>query len=261
MSEAGKTSSDARNVLTARPGQVPCERCPLRKLPAFRAFSEEELAFVSGFKAGELSVSAGHDVLLAGHNNAQVFTLLRGWAFRYILLPDGGRQILNFVLPGDFLGLQTSVFDVMEHSVAALTDVQLCVFPRSQLWTLYRDQPGLAFDVTWLAAHEESLVDGNLASVGRRNAMGRIAFLFLHICRRLEGLGQVTEDGCEFPLNQQHIADATGLSLVHTNKTMRKLVRGKLVELSGGRLRLLRRDAVEKLAGDDPREPRPRPFI
>lgn len=261
MSNPEKTPSAVRNVLAARAAQVPCERCPLRRLPAFRPFTEEELAFVSGFKAGELSVSAGHDVLLAGHNNAQVFTLLRGWAFRYILLPDGGRQILNLALPGDFLGLQTSMFNVMEHSVAALTDVQLCVFPRGQLWSLYRDQPGLAFDVTWLAAHEESLVDDNLASVGRRTALGRIAFLLLHVFRRLEALSQVQDDSCEFPLNQQHIADATGLSLVHTNKTLRKLVRGKLVELGGGRLRLLRRDAVEQLAGDDPREPRARPFI
>jgi CRP-like cAMP-binding protein len=261
MSESENTPSRGPGAVPTRALPVPCARCPLRRLPAFRTFNEPELAFVQAFKAGELTVTAGHDILLAGHNNAQVFTLLRGWAFRYILMPDGGRQILNFVLPGDFLGLQTSVFDVMEHSVEALTDVQLCLFPRKELWSLYRDQPGLAFDVTWLAAHEESLVDDNLASVGRRNALGRIAFLLLHLFRRLEGLAQVAGDACAFPLTQQHIADATGLSLVHTNKTLRKLVRGKLVELGGGRLRLLGRDGLERLAGDPGREPRPRPFI
>lgn len=261
MPEGENTPSPGRAPAGGRASQVPCARCPLRRLPAFRPFTDAELAFVEVFKAGELTVSAGHDILLAGHNNAQVFTLLRGWAFRYIILPDGGRQILNFVLPGDFLGLQTSVFDVMEHSVAALTDAQLCVFPRGSLWHLYREQPGLAFDVTWLAAHEESLVDDNLASVGRRNALGRIAFLLLHLFRRQEGLAQVTGEACAFPLTQQHIADATGLSLVHTNKTLRRLVRGKLIELGGGRLRILRRDGLEQVAGDPGREPRPRPFI
>lgn len=244
-----------------RPMSVPCEQCPLRRLEVFRPFTDEELAFVGSFKAGELNVAAGHDLLLAGNNSPHLYTLLKGWAFRYVLLEDGRRQILNFVLPGDFLGLQTSIFDVMEHSVEALTDVQLCLFPRSRLWDLYRDRPGLGFDVTWLAAHEESLVDENLASVGQRSALERIAYLILHIVQRIDGLGLVKSDTCEFPLTQQHIADAMGLSLVHTNKTLRRLVRDGYAEIAGGKLRILRRAALEKLAGLSMAAPRPRPFI
>ncbi len=244
-----------------RPITTPCEQCPLRRLEVFRPFSESELAFVSTFKAGELNVAAGHDLLLVGNNSPHVYTLLRGWAFRYVLLEDGRRQILNFVLPGDFLGLQTSVFEVMEHSVQALTDVQLCLFPRSRLWDLYREQPGLGFDVTWLAAHEESLVDENLASVGQRSALERMAFLILHIVQRIDGLGLVKNDVCEFPLTQQHIADSMGLSLVHTNKTLRRLVRDGYAEIGGGKLRILKRRALEKLGGQAPRPPRLRPLI
>lgn len=245
----------------AKPISVPCEQCPLRKRDVFRDFSESQLAFVSRFKAGELTVAGGHDLLLAGNNSPHLYTLLRGWAFRYILLEDGRRQILNFVLPGDFLGLQTSVFEVMEHSVQALTDVQLCLFPRSRLWDLYCEQPSLGFDVTWLAAHEESLVDDLLASVGQRSALERIAFLVLHLVQRLDGLGLARDGACDFPLTQQHIADAMGLSLVHTNKTLRRLIRDGHVEIGNGRLRILKRAALEKLAGQSLREPRPRPLI
>jgi CRP-like cAMP-binding protein len=248
-------------VTNHRPISVPCERCPLRQRKVFRDFSEAELDFVSHFKAGELTVAAGHDVLLVGNNSPHLYTLLRGWAFRYILLENGRRQILNFALPGDFLGLQTSMFEVMEHSVQALTDVQLCLFPRSRLWDLYREQPGLAFDVTWLAAHEESLVDANLASVGQHSARERIAYLILHIVNRIDGLGLVKDDTCDFPLTQQHIADAMGLSLVHTNKTLRRLVRDRYAEIGGGRLRILKRLALEKLAGVTLKPPRPRPLI
>jgi CRP-like cAMP-binding protein len=248
-------------VARAKPITIPCEQCPLRPLGVFRDFTPSELDFVRRFKAGELSVAAGNDVLLTGNNSPHLYTLLRGWAFRYILLEDGQRQILNFVLPGDFLGLQTSMFEVMEHSVQALTDVHLCIFPRSRLWDLYREQPGLGFDVTWLAAHEESLVDENLASVGQRNALQRIAYLVLHIVQRLDGLGLAKGDACDFPLTQQHIADAMGLSLVHTNKTLRKLVRGRYAEIGGGKLRILRREALERLAGQSPGPPRPRPLI
>lgn len=248
-------------MASLKPITVPCDQCPLRQRKVFRDFTEAELAFVSRFKAGELTVAAGHDLLLVGNNSPHLYTLLRGWAFRYILLENGGRQILNFMLPGDFIGLQTSMFDVMEHSVQALTDVQLCLFPRSRLWDLYREQPGLGFDVTWLAAHEESLVDENLASVGQRNALERIAYMILHIVERIDGLGLVKDDACDFPLTQQHIADAMGLSLVHTNKTLRRLVRGRYAEIGGGRLRLLRRGALEQLAGLTEKPLRPRPLI
>ncbi len=76
--------------------KVPCEKCPLRGKAVFRQFSETELEFVKEFKAGELSVEAGTTVLLEGTNSAHLYTVLSGWAFRYKMLPDGRRQILNF---------------------------------------------------------------------------------------------------------------------------------------------------------------------
>src|SRR6266567_5043593 len=157
------------------PWKVPCEDCPLRRKAVFREFSESELEFVKEFKAGELNVETGTTVLLEGTNSAHLYTVLSGWAFRYKTLPDGRRQILNFALPGDFLGLQGSVNDEMQHSIEALTDMKLCVFPREKLWDLYRDYPSLAFDVTWLAAREEQVLDEHLLSVGRRTSMERLA--------------------------------------------------------------------------------------
>jgi CRP-like cAMP-binding protein len=120
-------------------------------MPHFRAFSAEELAFVSKFKRGELVAETGATILAEGSHSAQLFTLLSGWAFRFKTLPDGRRQILNYCLPGDLIGLQGSVIGAMEHSVEALSPVVLCVFQRDGLGDLYRRQPGLSFDVTWLA--------------------------------------------------------------------------------------------------------------
>lgn len=244
-----------------RPDTVSCPACPLRRKAAFRPFADAELAFVDGFKAGEMHVAAGSDLLLSGSNSAHLFTLWAGWAFRYVLLPDGGRQILNFLLPGDLVGLQASVLEHMEHSVQALTDITLCVFERRRLWGLYQKHPSLGFDVTWLAAHEESLIDQSLASVGRRTARGRLAHLFLHLWRRQEGLGLISGGRCELPLTQQHLADASGLSLVHTNRTLRRMVTQGLVEIGGGRLGLPDVAALEKLLGDPPKALRPRPMI
>ena len=209
--------------------RVPCEKCPLRKRPVFRPFEPEELAFVSRFKTGELSVDRGATVLVEGANSAHLYTVLSGWGFRYKLLPDGRRQILNYAMPGDLIGLQGSLMDEMSHSVEALSPMLLCVFERDQLHELYRRHPGLAYDITWLASREEQMLDENLLSVGRRTALERAAYLLAFIVQRAEAVGVEGGNPLELPITQQHVADTLGLSLVHTNKTLRKLVQRGLI--------------------------------
>jgi CRP-like cAMP-binding protein len=242
--------------------RVPCEKCPLRDNPCLRDFSAKELDFVAEFKSGELNVAAGTNVLLQGTNSAHLYTVLSGWAFRYKALPDGRRQILNYALPADLIGLQGSLNNEMQHSVEALTDIKLCVFPREKLWALYKDYPTLAFDITWLAAREEQILDDHLLSVGRRTSLERVAYLLLHLYHRAEQAGLTKNDVVQFPFTQQHLADTLGLSLVHTNKTLKRLMSTKSVSWKERRFELLDQDALSKIASvDPPKQPVRRPFI
>ena len=97
--------------------QYECERCPLRGVEIFRKFTKEELGFVSDFKSGELAAEAGTTFLTQGSSSAYVYTVLSGWGYRYKDLEDGRRQVLNFVFPGELVGLQGAVLKEMEHSV------------------------------------------------------------------------------------------------------------------------------------------------
>jgi CRP-like cAMP-binding protein len=155
--------------------------------------------------------------------------VLSGWGFRYKLLPDGRRQILNYAMPGDLIGLQGSLMEEMSHSVEALSPMLLCVFERDQLYELYRNHPGLAYDITWLASREEQMLDENLLSVGRRTALERAAYLIAFIAGRAASVSLDSTNPLEIPITQQHVADTLGLSLVHTNKTLRKLVQRRLI--------------------------------
>lgn len=240
--------------------RFPCQKCPLRPRELFREFTEDELAFVGRFKKGELSVDKGATILAEGTHSPHLFTILMGWGFRYKLLPDGRRQILNFVVPGDLIGLQGSLLGEMEHSVEALSPMLLCVFERNELSRLYREHSGLAFDVTWLAAREEQMLDENLLSLGRRTALERAAYLLAFVCRRAEGAG-LFDGSSVIPLTQQHVADTLGLSLVHTNKTIRKLLDRKLVRWLDRGCEVLDHDGLARLAGWEPPPPRKRPFI
>ncbi len=240
--------TDTSSATEARQ-QVACKNCPLRQLPVFRPFEEPELEFVSHFKRGELAASRGATLLAEGSHSAHLYTVLSGWGFRYKLLEDGRRQILNYVLPGDMIGLQGSLMGEMQHSVEALSSMLLCVFERDRLLELYRDHPGLAYDLTWIASREERMLDENLLSVGRRSALERAAYLLAFMASRARKVGMNGKGAVEIPITQQHIADTLGLSLVHTNKTIRKLINRKLVQWRDGGCKVLDVDGLMVLAG------------
>lgn len=238
-----------------------CNACKLRDHAAFLPVSSEALAAIERARSHAVQVPAGTTLIYEGQRNAQLFTIYAGWAFRYKTLPDGRRQILNFLLPGDLTGLQQEFDADAACGVELLTDCALCVFKDKSLIHLYTEQPRLGYDVTWLAAQEGHHVDDNLLTTGQRNALERVAMLLLHLYRRLDRVGQAENGSIFFPLTQQHIADALGLSLVHTNKTLRRLAQLGLHKLEGGRLHLLNPQALASVAEYYDKQPRLLPLL
>lgn len=238
-----------------------CRACPLRQRRAFHEKSPEEVDFTASMKMDHRRVPAGQEIIFPGQDDAELFTLYSGWAFRFKALSDGRRQILNFLLPGDLMGLQASLLSVAQHGIEALTDVEVCVFPRKKVWDLFVRMPRLAYEVAWLGSREESLIDENLLSIGQRNATERIASLVISLYRRAEALDLVSDRSFVFPLSQQHLADALGLSLVHTNKTFAKLRRAGLFRFAQGRLRLENPRLTERIAAQYDRDFARRPIL
>jgi CRP-like cAMP-binding protein len=227
---------------------VSCHECNLRACGLFKPLTGEELASIQEIKSAHLQMTAGSEIIRIGDTAPEVYTLYAGWAFRYKMLPDGRRQILAFLLPGDLLGLQAAMFDAALFGIEALTDVELCVLPRQKLWGVFGKMPALAFDVAWLGSRSESFVDENLTSVGRRTASERVAALIVTIYKRAMMLGMVDNQTFAFPLTQQHIADALGLSLVHTNKTLARLRRMGMFKQPNGMMTLVNPRVLERVA-------------
>ncbi|MCU0762578.1 MAG: Crp/Fnr family transcriptional regulator [Hydrogenophaga sp.] len=235
---------------TRQPAHTPpCTECALRRLALFQAHEPAELELVQSLKRRDMLLSAGQSLIQEGQVDAPLYTLQQGWAFRFKTLSDGRRQILNFLLAGDFIGVQQKMGDAAAHGVETLTDAVFCVFQRDSLWEIHRRSPTMGFNVTWLTAHEESLVDDTLLSVGRRSAEERIAMLLILLFKRAAALQpDAGREGVPFPLTQQHVADALGLSLVHTNKTLRKLEKRGLHQIRDGRLLMRDVKALGRLA-------------
>jgi CRP-like cAMP-binding protein len=198
--------------------------------------SEQDVKAMQKFKVGELIIEAGTPLLIEGSNSPQLFTALRGMGLRYKTTLDGGRQIVNFIFPGDFIGLKAGVMGEMAHSVEASSKMTLCVFNRSELWNFYKTHPERGFDITWLAAVEEHFLGEALTAVGRRSALEALSWALLRMFLRGEQMGLVHNRSMELPFRQQDLADAMGLSLVHTNKTLSKLRDRQLANWSDGQL-------------------------
>lgn len=240
---------------------VTCDKCPLRASGAFVPFTADEAKFMQRFKVGELTVAPGTRFLTEKTTSPQVYTALTGLGLRTKSMPKGRRQVVNFVFPGDFLGLQAGIMGEMGHSVIATTDMTLCVFDRAELWTLFRSQPDRAFDMTWIAASEEMFLGEALATLGQRTALQAVAWALFRLYRRGAVLGLTRGTRMPLPFRQQDLADALGLSLVHTNKTLAKLKARNLAVWQDGLLTLPDRDALAEIAGVETDDMRPRPLI
>jgi len=238
-----------------------CSGCPLRPLPGYKSVGKDRLEAIFALKLGQAIVPAGGTILHEGASPVHLQTLLRGWAFRYKTLPDGRRQILNILLPGDLIGLQGELLAPVPHNVEALTEVELCVFREEALVALYREHTELALDVTWLAANEHRIVDDALVSTGRRTAMERVAALLVHLFRRASVAGLVRDGSVPLPLTQTHVADTLGLSLVHTNRTLQRLRKGGMVRLDEGRLAIGDLTALARVAAYWEAVPADRPLL
>jgi CRP-like cAMP-binding protein len=175
--------------------------------------------------------------------------LLTGFAYRQKLVRDGARQIVSIHMPGEFVDLQNMLLTQADHNVQALGRAEVALVPKAALMELAQARPAVG-RAMWL----DTLIDGAIfrewvVNVGRRNARSRIAHLLCELALRLETLGLAADGNYDVPLTQEQLADATGLTAVHTNRVLQTLRRDGLISLSGHALRVLDWGGLET-AGD-----------
>jgi CRP-like cAMP-binding protein len=197
--------------------------CPWRQVPFFLDHTPAELDFLVGFKTAHGHAAPNTELLREGEPGPRLFTLFSGWAFRSKLLPDGSRQLLDILLPGDLIGLETVLYGATHHSVISLTDLTYCVLDGARMNELFLKQPSLALKVTSLVAQQLRQLELRTTSIGRCDANGSLAVLLLDLHTRLTRRNLVGENGFGLPLTQQQMADALGLTIVHVNRVIRRM--------------------------------------
>lgn len=166
---------------------------------------------------------ANYDLILEGDIPGPVFVILSGWACRYKILPGGSRQIISFLMPGDFCDMHVAVLAHMDHSIATLTEAQVVTIPREEMEALVEVRPNLAKAFWWTQLVDEGVLRATIVSMGRRTSLERVAHLLCELCFRMRNIGIATKDSFLMPFTQIVLADAVGLTPVHVNRLIGRL--------------------------------------
>jgi CRP-like cAMP-binding protein len=178
-------------------------------------------------------------IVREGQRAADCALILDGFAYRQKLLRNGTRQIISFHIPTEFVDLQNGLLGIADHNVQSLDRCEVAVIPRGAVLELAEASPPIRIAM-WI----DTLIDASISrewvvNVGRRDSRTRIAHLLCELALRLSRLG-VGEDGkFEFPLTQEQLADATGLTSVHTHRTLQALRKDGLIQLTSRSLTVL----------------------
>lgn len=207
-----------------------------RKLGAFVALSETELSVLGDLHRHRRTFVAGRDMVLQGQSDQSAFILASGWACSYKLQASGSRQIVDFQVPGDFLGLRSILFRTADHTIEPITKVEASEIHARHLLDAFSQTPRLATAVLWAASRDEAMVVEHLVSIGRRDALERTAHFLLELGARLKLVGLATKDGFDCPLSQYMLADALGLTAVPVNRVLRQLREDGLLTFKKGQV-------------------------
>lgn len=222
-------------------------------LERFVRLSEDDHRAIAVLHSSPLiTVKARGDVAREGQNPEVVRLMVSGWASRYKDLPDGRRQIVGFFIPGDFCDLNVYILQQMDHSIGAITPVSYLAIPPEVLNQLTHDRPRVGQALLWHELVSTSIAREWLVNIGRRSALERIAHLCIEIFLRMRAIDQTVADSCDFPITQNDLGEAVGLTLVHVNRTLQEMRREGLIELANRQLKILDIDRLRQIAMFNP---------
>ncbi|WP_454624469.1 Crp/Fnr family transcriptional regulator [Bradyrhizobium cenepequi] len=206
----------------------------VRKLEQFVRLSSADRAFLTRAASERLRKFGPRvDIVREGERPKDVQLVVAGWACRYKQLEDGRRQVVSFFLPGDICDLNVFILREMDHSIGSITDVTIADLSREFFEEISAGYPRIVTALWW-----ESLVDAAIQrewtlNLGQRTALERMAHLLCELFFRLRLAGLTSGDSCDLPLTQADLADASGLSKVHVNRTLQELRSANLIVLKG----------------------------
>jgi CRP-like cAMP-binding protein len=224
----------------------------IAQFESIAVLNAEEKAALASLPLRVRAIGENRDIVRQGDRPTECCLILEGLVCRYKMVNGGRRQILSLHFPGDLPDLQSLHLTTMDHSLGALTPTRVAFIPHEALRAIARATPSLGELFARCALIDASIFREWIANVGRRTAYERIAHLSCEIYVRMRALGLLAETSFELSMTQTEWGDATGLSTVHVNRTLRDLRRHGLIETHGKVLSIVSWERLKQAADFDP---------
>lgn len=249
MRVSNSAMRDRKTYFSAMGAQLPrCEDCALRGVALCGTYLKTAAEEYAGLPRTFEKVAARRLIYRAGTIPSSVFTLRDGWAFSFQVLSDGRRQIFDVFVPGDLIGLFGLPVRALTMSVQALVDVSLCGFELPRMLERGLRHRVFADDFRRRLGDYTRALESRIVDISRYPAASRIASLVLYLRGKLAHTDMLKGDVFEFPLTQNHVADALGLTAAHVNRMLRELRSQGILSLAQGRMTILDAERLSDLA-------------
>jgi CRP-like cAMP-binding protein len=224
----------------------------IRRLETIGRVSAADRSLLETLPLRIMELGRGEDAASDGEVTSQSCLLLNGFMHRYKMLPDGGRQILAFHMPGEIPDLHSLHLPKMDHSLAATEKSTVAFIKHVDIHALLERSPEI-MRLFWRATLIDAAVFRMwMVEMGQRPAVSHLAHLMCEIYVKLYAVGLAQDFEFRLPLVQEEIADALGLSAVHTNRTLQELRARQLIQFEAGTVSILSWPGLVRLALFDP---------
>ena len=222
------------------------------KLGRYEHLSDADQAALQEISERAETVDRSQQLIREGDDPRGLFLLLEGWAIRYKVLPNGKRQIVAILLPGDLCDSHVFILDRMDHGIAMLTAGKVVRMPKDAMLAVIDKNPAIARALWWTTLVDEAVLREWLVNVGGRDSYARIAHLICELYVRMGNVGLVADKEMRLPLTQTDLGEALGLTSVHVNRMLRRLRLNGLISFKSFQLDILDLDGLVEAAGFRP---------
>lgn len=223
----------------------------VRKLEAFQTLSQDDKRLIEAHTSRTRVVEAKQDIISEGDAPDNVHLILSGFACRYKIVESGTRQIVAYLVPGDFCDLHVFILKAMDHSIGTLSRCRVVDIPRQAILDM-TDRPLLGRALWWATLVDEAVLREWIVNMGARPAEERVAHLLCELLLRLDIVGLVQGGSYELPITQSDLADTMGLSVVHVNRMLQNLREQGLITLKSKTLVVKDAGRLMQISGFDP---------
>ncbi|MDB5454295.1 MAG: Crp/Fnr family transcriptional regulator [Caulobacteraceae bacterium] len=219
------------------------------KLEQFAGFSPDERGILDDLVSKRRqSYAPGAVVIPEGERVDEIHLVMSGLAARSKTLPDGSRQIMAYLIPGDLCDVEVFVLEAMDHEILAVSETVCALIPARKMEAMLTDFSKLTKALWWSTMTDSAVLRERIIDHGRRDARERMAHLLYEMLIRFRMIGQAGDNSYPLPVTQDQLADATGMTPMHVNRTLKQLRHDGIVEFRQGRVTIPDPAQLKKVA-------------